>query len=367
MLIPQHHKLNQAAKCRKPAGFSLIEILVVLMILGILTALIVTAVGPLIGNAKIEATRVTIEQISEVINARVEAVNQIDLKQDAKRFASRTSSLDASNPSDVKAAEFILRASLMKQAIPQRPEDMYGLNGTDDNGGVDDAPYNATWSSPARQSSPDLDSGDDPDRTLSSEVLFHALTQGSAVRTSVDGKSFPVPILEIDNININHIADTDSDGISEFLDDWGNPLQFYSAPTRLVRPSGGTSNITDDDYREMQILISGVPSNSGSNSNPSHPLNQDPLDKTGLSYDEFSSSINVTIDGNSVSVEPFGEEAYYTPNTFYVPLLISAGRDQTLGMDSPALIATGSGTASERLGNVTDSASITDNITNRQQ
>lgn len=334
-------------------GFSLIEILVVLMILGILTALIVSAMGPLLGNAKVEETRVTIARVNEVIQARYDAVRKADVSVEAKKVALLTSGLTE------KDATFLIKKTLYRQALPQRPEDMFGLDQAVS--AADNAPYAADWiSGPGATSS-------NGDYRLCAEVLLFALTNGSSVRALPGGKSYPVPLLELDTINQNHIQDIDGNDVPELVDSWDQPLWLFNFPTRLIRPGGGTNSI---DTSNAGILISGLPTDTTDNG----PLGQDPLDATGLLFDRLSNQYatggNLTYrpPSTSTSVLDFTAANYHDADTYYAPLLMSAGPDgltdgeEGFGFGNPA-----GGSGGDRLGEVSNAAALTDNITNLQQ
>lgn len=344
-------------------GFSLVEILIVIGIIGLLVATLVVAIGPSLESARINATRTTIAQIDAAIQARVEAIAKLDVRVEAKKLAALTTSLDQDE------AEFLLRKHLYRQALAQRPEDLLGFNlskddAADSTSECDDAPYAQDWMGATSS---------DDDRLTSAEVFFLAITEGGTLRvlpkdwTSMSlgavtgGKSYQVPTLDVDSINPRHVGDLDNDGRPEFIDEWNNPIQFYSFPTRLIRPSGNGGSIS---LSNATVLMQGLPTDTSA----SGPLVQDPLDPIGDRRAVFDSGLTVNYFRNSsggtesVSVSSFDEPAYHTRATYYAPLLVSAGPDGELGLGLPA-----STTTSERLCEVLDATVITDNITNRQQ
>lgn len=321
-------------------GFSLIEILVVLMIIGILTALIVVAMGRLLGNAQIEATRVTIAQIDEVIQARYEAVRNADVKVEAKKLASLNSSINENE------AEFLIRKELYRQALPQRPEDLHGLD-RDDSTTNDNATFYSAYTTQGGTANSDDES------VTAAEVFMFAITNGDKVRALPGGKTYSVPVLELDKINRNHIADIDNDGLSELVDEWGQPFRFYNFPTRLIRDA---STI---DISNARFLITGLPGDTSDNG----PLGQDPLDPTGILSGEFSNDSNLThAPGKTLNRKKFDEENYHTANTYYVPLLVSVGPDGSisgsagLGLGEPTSTTVDSGppVVAERLAQIID-------------
>lgn len=345
-------------------AFTLVELLVVFMILAILLALVGAALGPLLTNAKIAATQTTIAQLDDIIQQRAKAVAGFDLRVEAKRFAN-SSSLSA------KEAEFIIRKNLMRQALPQRIEDVWGLD-RDRTTIADNNPHLADWNY-APTTVPVAGQ-----IAHSSEVLLWALTEVSRVRITADGKSFTVPTLELDNVNTNHLSSSPgSDTRVKFVDEWGIPLQFYTWSTRLVRPGGMTgsvpnqtpADITQTQRATFDLLVKGVQDFSGtlnySGSDLSHPFNQDPHDPTGVLGDTLNdgNTFSYRVNGTSFTAPTFNEANYHTPNTMFFPLLVSGGPDESIGIALP--IATGAvrhaqPPAAASLGD------LTDNITNRQ-
>lgn len=350
-----HHVQQRATVTtgnRTPRGFSLIEILVVMMILAILTALIVGAMGPLLTNAKVAATQTTIEQVGSVIQARYEAVMTADVSAEANKLAVLNSNLDQAD------AEYLIRMALYRQALPQCPEDMFGMDLTQATT-TNNAPYAGAWSGPNN-------SDDSP--VTASEVFLLAMTQGSAVRALPGGKSYPVPLLELDNITQAHLADSDSDGLRELVDEWGTPFRFYNFPTGLMTVSGGNFDIGN-----AELLISGLPANLST----SGPLSKDPFDGSGTHFNhlrgEFTNSptTNMTYrTGGGTTTTPvaiMSGDNYYHPNRTFTPLLVSAGGDLTLGLYEPTNDDSGSAIDANRLCVVTSTTDLTDNLTNRQQ
>lgn len=190
-----------------------------------------------------------------------------------------------------------------------------------------------------------------------------------------------------DDFKETEIGDTDGDGLPEFIDAWGQPLRFYRWPTRLIDPGLPTAPFVpvfsnQNDFTDLattlsvdrarvdvgrrevdllersvaELLIKGLPRKIYFNNAyitaaclntidrpgirdvsiiiPPDPLLRDPDDPAGLLYSVLESGIptgDFTID---LSWE-FNEANYHTPDTFHAPLLISAGKDDVLGLYEP--------------------------------
>lgn len=333
------------------SGFTLVEILIVIGIIGLLVATLVVAIGPSLESARINAVRTTIAKIDAAIQARVEAINSSEaVERAAKRLASAASISQAQ-------AEFIIKKNAIRQALPQRVEDFRGFDRA--TGGSD----NTTLPGSFTASDSDF-----------CEPLFISLTEVSSIELLPGGPSLSLPLLDIDTINPSHVGDTDNDDNQEFIDEWNQPLRFYLWPTSLIRPGGG--DISQAEFNAASILISGMEPFSGNTlaqSTTTHSLNNDSSNPTGLLNNAFSSTRTISGGLLTVTIEPFNQANYHAAGTFHTPLLVSSGPDQELGLEEPD-----DGTAANRLALPTDSDSgtagvqpdldvLSDNITNRQQ
>lgn len=305
------------------SGFTLVEVLMVIGIIAFLVTLLIFALGASLESARIAATRTTLMQLDSMLQQRLDAFNRLDLRSQAQQF--RTA-YNNSNPQQITLdqAEFMVRKDRYKQLFPQRLEDLHGYNGNAGGAGAHPNPPN-------------------PAPSNSAEWLYWMLTNGT---------SHGLPTIDVDSINQNHI---DQSGTHpRFIDEWGNPLRFYSAPTRLIKPDG----LNIGDLTAANALIAGLPTGS---------LNQDPWDPTGMlvrwdptgdNPGPFQNSFNLQ---NAGAQQPFGSGLYHDPNTYFTFLIVSAGPDGELGMDEPTAAG------ASRLGNVTNLDAVFDNITNRQR
>jgi hypothetical protein len=208
-----------------------------------------------------------------------------------------------------------------------------------------------------------LDTGEpyhDP-ATQSSALLYFALT-----RLEI----FGVPSVGTDAFLTQEVADTDGDGMLEFVDGWGRPLRFYRWPTRLFKPFGllgadqqpGIATIDDDgtggpdDIQEIgwpgsdDVVIPpvvrqhagyyfrGLPRPPVTTGTPPVPilgdydlLNEDPDDPYGALMAEVK---RMAASGIFV-LQNVSESRYHTLDTFHKPLVVSAGADGYLGLHEP--------------------------------
>jgi type II secretory pathway pseudopilin PulG len=357
-----------------PASFSLAEILVVIAIMAFLMAAIVAVVPRVQNAAKIAKTRAIIKKVDEMLNDRLNGFKRYIATQD--RLAGSGSSVIPSYAlnSMAEAGNNIPLAKVLgiKKAFRQAFAQSYAeLNPS----------IKPTGSSM------------DP-RTESAACLFLVLTKGPLYDTEPPSAS---------DLQAVDIADTDGDGVPEIIDAWGHPLRYYRWPTRLIRavdpanPTGTptasqtinsgppaayqipvnpqwtltlssqTSNVT------AQVLISSiVPTPAPPSPTWSLTVEQttalvkdlakDPDDPLGL--------IQAAMTRTSPLIIPTTfESTYHTPDTYSVPLIVSMGPDETLGLFEPSDSANHGNLAQPIVTAQTraDLSAVFDNITNHQQ
>ncbi len=363
----RRHNLSFARRSR--SGFTMIELLTVVTIIAILVGISYVVLADSLVKARVEATRATIRQLDSALQERIDGFNRINFRPQAQQLQILYAAGGNTPPTiSVELAELMIRKDRYRAAFPQREEDLYGFNCADDGGTGDDAPLLAIWDARVNVSNHQPE-------TESSELLYLMLTEGG---------SFGLPSIGVDRFTTRHIGDTDNDGVPEFLDDWGRPLRFYNWTTRLIRSSSVSG--APDINRSFFIATVGSlmpdviepPSATLSSTAYNHPLNQDPDDPTG----GFAASMSATgvftstfdlVDPISGALfttgQPFNEVNYHTLDTYHIPLILSAGPDEELGLNEPT--ATGAARLALPLATgPTDTDALDplyDNITNRQR
>ena len=255
---------------RKPAtlsgshrtGFTMIEILIVLMIVSFLTATLGVTISNMLTSAREAQTVATLEKIDGLIAERQQGLERVFFKgRDFKRYVEKfhekliEGDPDATPPIpqlidlSPKAVEAGARKDFFRRIFPQQFREMEDTRD----------PTLVTAANP-RGVTPDSNGDGVPDRiqfdqiygegagtivwngatplqqpnqhqpeTESSELLYFALTQMS---------TYGVAPVGTDAFKTQEVADTDGDGLPEFVDGWGRPLRFYRWPSRLFKPFG---------------------------------------------------------------------------------------------------------------------------------
>ena len=236
----------------------------VVAIIGVLVTLSVVVMAGIAEQAEEEATKTTVLKVSRLLEERVEAFERSfkGTRQDdyVKATVALLTKVDGRfdyfrvHPDEAPPAlRFLAYKAAFRFEIPQRMVEL-NVGGGDGNGnGIPDiienkvarpvaiqqlidegtasptdaqvsARVTANWQihtdyeTAARSS--DLD---EVHSTESSELLYFMLVQAG---------NFGSSSTATDNFSGPEVQDTDGDGFNEFVDAWGNPLQFYRWPTR---------------------------------------------------------------------------------------------------------------------------------------
>jgi len=408
-------------------GFTLIELLMVIAIIGIMLTMSLVVMFGITDQASEEATNSTIQKANRLLELRIDGFNRAFpgisanweaafISHVAREVASRQGVPQARAEALLNRFaegspvwEILAKKAAYRFEFPQRIEEIlagapFG-NDTNSNtipdtlevkllrptaerqlrDGYDSVPPNAS-PTPTEINSrmTSLWAIHNLNRTTeSSELLyfflFHSGNFGSAE-------------ISRDEFTEKEIADTDGDGLPEFVDAWGQPLRFYRWPTRLIDPSLplGTFSpnfATENDSTDLKtvlsvdrarvdvgvrevdllernvadLLIKGLPRKLEFTNAyitaaclskidrpgitdvdviiPPDPLLRDPDDPAGLLYSLLESGIPAGDFAIDLSWE-FNEQNYHTPDTFHAPLIISAGLDGVLGLYEPFDVGT---------------------------
>lgn len=297
---------------RRSRGFTLIEILMVVALIGFLATILVVAVRGGVSGSREQATKATITKISGLLRQRIDAFNRVNFES---TFAADITSLERQlGPQFVgpDLATILTKKYIYGMHFPQTWAEAKGL---------------VTYRTKGQQSLT-IPATITP-KCESAEVLYWMFTSDQAA-------SFGYTPEGIDNFT-GATADTDGNGFPEFVDGWGQPLRWYRWPTRLIRMNPRTTNpptfvpVTMADIDIAKKLIPDLPLDSVNwPSNPAQVLSQDPDDPTALIEAAYENQLLPYFSA------PTFEDAYHTIGTYFTPLVISAGQDGVLGLYEPS-------------------------------
>lgn len=389
--------VDQAAVLpQRRRGFTLIELLVVLGIIAFLASVLGVTINGFLTSAKEAQTLATLRKIDGLISERQQALTQFfDSREFRKRVDVFHESLKDGDPTNgypplVEIARdfsvIIGKKELLRESLPQRFAEMIdvqdgtgaivaGGDGIPDQIQRDEAYGVVRWGvdpadsvlKPWEDTNGDgvANAGDSfhSPETESAELLYLALTKF---------EQYGIPPASVDDFSTAEIADTDGDGLPEFVDGWGEPLRFYRWPSRLIKPFGllgidqapGTIAVDDnldtvvDDIDEIgrpgsedtyipveirrfaSLYIEGLPRPPLLTGSPPRPILGD-FDQLNVDGDD---PVGVLLDETlRLSTLPFPilvrsaihESRYHTFDTYHKPLVVSAGPDSKLGLYEP--------------------------------
>lgn len=321
------------------SGFTLVELLVVITIVILLLSTLLVVVRGVVGNARVAATKATIRKIDALLSKRLAAFERYVAGQDRLAGTSGTPSyvtkyIGSGAGANTPANRILAKKYFFRDAFPQ------------------------SFSELASGYPPNINNANHQAATENAEMLYYMLT-------GMD--SFGAEPPNLDEFKSGEVADTDNDGLPEFLDGWGNPLRYYRWPTRLVRPVLDSSNygeaqsITIDNMTDpvsqwkyfhpipvnvaydasgasLSLLVRVLPPvpSAGVTRGPdttfgqefSDPLARDPQDPLDL----------LRPSGDQTAAKNWAqtmEKNLHTGNCYTLPLIVSAGKDQILGLFEP--------------------------------
>jgi len=326
---------------------------VVIGIITFLTAATAVVAIRFIGTARAKATQTTIKKVGELLSSRIHDLQRFIDKENRSSGANLPNyALDLLDEArGNRQVAFVLgRKRLFSQNFPQRF--------------VEDSRITASGTG--------FDSSKHQPQTESAEVLYYLLSIAPSYGAETD---------DLSQFTSSEIADTDGDGLLEFVDAWGRPLRFYRWPTRLIRPApAGQENnpstrpIAIDTDRAARYLITRLPDNTSIAQDSDDPLGVvNPLVPLPLPppqpVQDVLNAFEVNFQVNMLfryHAHPPNTVKYHahTANTWHVPLIVSVGPDGELGLFEPYDTANFGHLAQPDSAN---QSALFDNITNLNQ
>jgi prepilin-type N-terminal cleavage/methylation domain-containing protein len=422
------HRIN-SKQLQNPRGFTLIELLMVIAIIGIMLTMSLVVMFGITDQASEEATNSTIQKVNRLLELRIDSFNRAFPGNSAQWEAAFISHIarEVANREGVPQArveallkrfaegspvwQILAKKASYRFEFPQRMEEILAgapFNNDSNTNAIPDTLELKLLRPTAEQQLRDGYDGIPPnpspsvgDITTRMNALW-AIHNGNRTTESSEllyfflfhSGNFGSAEVSRDEFTEKEIADTDGDGLREFVDAWGQPLRFYRWPTRLIDPSlplgafapnfatendptdlmtilsvdrarvdVGAREVDQLERNVAELLIKGLPRKlqftnayiaaacSSKTDRPGitdvdviippDPLLRDPDDPAGLLYSLLESGIptgSFTVD---LSWE-FNEQNYHTPDTFHAPLIVSPGLDGILGLYEPFDVGTAS-------------------------
>ena len=263
------------------SGFTLLELLIVISIIGVLMTLVTVVIRGTVNQAREEATKTTIIKVNRLLEQRIEAFDRAFKGSRRDQYVRGTIGLlraidgrfDYFNdhPDEAPPAIVLLaRKAGFRYEFPQRYVERTAFDGTPSGTGLSAAVTDATNGMPvtvyrklaypiARQQLVNDPVSPNPNPTvaeINAQVSanwdkhlawetnaansedFHSTESSELLYfTLVSSGTFGSSPVDADQFQGVEIGDLDEDGLPEFIDAWGNPLRFYRWPTRLIDPT----------------------------------------------------------------------------------------------------------------------------------
>ena len=278
--------------CRERSGFTLVELMTVIAIIGLLSAFSVTIVRSSIESAKETQTRTTIAKIDNVLTTAYEKYQyrRVDLTNYYRKYSTNRTLAEKTEYRIGK-----LRDKL-RCDFPCTPEEL-GLSSVENGSG----PLNYT---PIQAAIASAVSTATVDGTLSSLTYEEDSPAGTVkYRFIANAELLYLVIMNAEPearslFSEREVADVDGNGLKEFVDGWGKPICWMRWAPSLPRS-------------DRQPSIDSIRSQVGTNGVPDR-YDADPFDPLGLGYG--------------------GEVGW-----FLVPYVFSAGSDGLYGLKMPGM------------------------------
>jgi type II secretory pathway pseudopilin PulG len=229
---------------------TLVELLVVVTVIAILSSLTLSGLLVARGNAQTAKTSSTIRKLNEVILPYYE---EYESRVPSLRTGDVTNLLSQPNGrSNLAELRRLALRRLMTMELPERPSDVTAS--------LAKTPYTTKYAGASLYEVPPVA------RRYNSIIAGKTANNGELLHLMVTRGPVADPDV-IAHFRPDEVGDTDKDGLPEFIDGWGKPIQFRRWPTGFASPAqpiDGTRRTIDDwistsGHRLMPLIFSGGP------------------------------------------------------------------------------------------------------------
>jgi prepilin-type N-terminal cleavage/methylation domain-containing protein len=320
--------MHGVASIGRRAGMTLVELMVVIAVVAVIAAVTIGALMTIPENARTRGTEALIAKLDSKLAQRM---SQFTARRESIRPLASCDVVMANSEPNLARVIAIVRT--MRQEFPEWFDLSGQPDGIDNNG---DSNTDELGELVADWNPVDVGGTAAPEQALndlSSAALGHMAYVQKVIRDNTlrpNGTTFAIShvpattraeclfmIITSDGADTSEFApseigDSDSDGLPEFVDKWGNPIQFFLWPTHYTSPrQSGTSEANPDDPNQLLT--------------------------ENLSASSWWSTSRLRFENLFFSLSNFAGSAPQPHKTY--PLIISAGSDAVFG-----LVYTGPGT-----------------------
>ena len=321
-------------RCRKAfsSGFTLVELLAVTVIIAILASLTTLAMNSSVQAAKEAKTRGTILKLDTALQQIYESYeDKFENIFSSNHEANLRNQVGGGVPNDefqriVGKAKLHFIRDLMRMEMPIDWNEVNFNDATTTDGPISIAPTTNTYSIWVEKP-----------RVL--DFYRDAYTNTGAANINTRLASAELLFLVVMNLNPealesfheSEIGDIDGNGLFEFHDAWGNPIQYL----RWAPAFAGSDKQPDVITRSGFPLNTDLPDNAGDSDNVTTWKNNDPASVDNDEWDDPSTISDTTVralvsamqQAASKHHDPFDTE-WQTRSWFLYPVVFSAGADQ---------------------------------------